>query len=132
MKKIVSAIIIASVTSLFATPTPPMPPSFGSTMNKPFPKSCKALPRMIVFLPPPMEMDFIQCKNDLNMPMISTASKVLVQKFGKVSNIRIELAQGFTQLYKIDFVQNGKNKTIFSNGAMTNFIDGSALSFGGK
>ena len=66
------------------------------------------------------------------MPMISTASKVLVQKFGKVSNIKIELAQGFTQLYKIDFVQNGKNKTIFSNGTLTNFIDGSALSFRSK
>jgi hypothetical protein len=133
MKKILSAVIITSVTSLFANPTPPpMPPSFGSTAHKPFPNSCKTLPRMIVFLPPPMEADFIKCKNDLNMPMMSALSKSLTAKFGKVSDVKMELAQGFSQLYKVTFKKNNIEKTIFTNGALTKFIDGSVFNFGGK
>jgi hypothetical protein len=105
-----------------------MPPSFGANSDKPYPESCNALPKMIVFLPPPMEIDFIQCKNDLNMPTIAEASKSLVKRFGKgISGVKIELAEGFHQLYKVNFSQSGENKTIFVNGSLTKFIDGSLL-----
>ena len=131
MKKIISILAIASMTSLFAMPsTPPMPPSFGVKIDKPYPQSCKALPKMIVFLPPPMESDFIQCKNDLNMPTIAETTKAILSKFGKdISNVDLNLAKGFHQLYRVDFIQGKKDRTIFVNGTLTKFIDSSVLDF---
>ena len=131
MKKIVPILMLASITSLFAMPsTPPMPPSFGMKSDKPYPKSCKALPKMIVFLPPPMESDFIQCKNDLNMPLISEATKSIITQFGKgISSVKVSLAKGFHQLYRVDFTQDKKSRTVFVNGSLTKFIDSSVMNF---
>lgn len=129
MKKIISTIAIASITSLFAMP--PMPPSFNSVKSeKPYPKSCSALPRMIVFLPPPMEIDFIQCKNDLNMPTILDVEKALLKKYGKgVSDTKVSLAVGFHQLYRVDYTQDKIVKTILVNGSLTKIIESSASNF---
>ena len=130
MKKIVSTLILTSMTSLFAMQTPPMPPSLGANSSKAYPQSCKALPKMIVFLPPPMESDFIQCKNDLNMPTVFETTKAILSRFGKdISGVKVSLAEGFHQLYKVDFSQNKKSITIFVNGSLTKFIDGSVLNF---
>jgi hypothetical protein len=131
MKKLATVLLLASVSSLFAgNSTPPMPPSFGGVSEKPYPESCKSLPKMIVFLPPPMEVDFIQCKNDLNMPTVFETQQALNIKFGAgVSEIKVALAEGFHQLYRVDFKLSGTTKTIFVNGDLTKFIDGSTMNF---
>jgi len=127
MRKIASILLLVSMSSLFAI-MPPMPPSFGAGVSKAYPQSCKALPRMLVFLPPPMEIDFIKCKNDLNMPLVSQTTKILIAKFGKgISEVQVSLAKGFYQLYRVDFFINKESKTIFVNSSLTKFIDGSIL-----
>ena len=124
MKRLTTLLVLSSLSLLATNPKVPMPPSFGG-LAKPYPESCKPLPRMIVFLPPPMEADFRKCKNDLYMPTVADASLVLLKKFGKgVSDIKISLADGFYQLYQVDFKLNGKEKRIFVNGNLTKFIDG--------
>lgn len=131
MKKFATVLMLVSISSLFASPsTPPMPPSFGVKSDKPYPESCKSLPKMIVFLPPPMEVDFIKCKNDLNMPTVDEAKEALEIKFGKgVDKVAVSLAEGFHQLYKVEFQLNKESKTVFVNGTLTKFINGSLFDF---
>ncbi len=127
MKKIVSAIAVFSLTtgSMFAgNDMPPMPPSFGTKAPKTYPTSCNSLPQMIVFLPPPMEVDFIQCKNDLNMPSVLDTTKALITKFGKtITGVKVTLAEGFHQLYKVDFKLGETQKTILVNSELSKFIN---------
>ena len=132
MKKFATVLMLLSVSSLFSG-TPPMPPSFGVQASKPYPASCKTLPRMIVFLPPPMEVDFVKCKNDLNMPTLFETKRAVEKEFGKdVKNLSINLAKGFNQLYQVQFELNGKNRVIFVNSQLDRFIDGAVLNFSKK
>ena len=125
-KKIITAFIVASLSSaLFAgaPQVPPMPPAF--TKAHKYPKSCESIPKMIVFLPPPMEREFIQCKNDLNMPTVAEATRFVMKHFGRnFSSLSVKLAEGFYQLYEVNFKLNGKNKKIYVNGQLTKYIDG--------
>jgi len=134
MKKIATALVLLSISHLFAAPSrPPMPPMFGSNSAKPYPESCKTLPKMIIFLPPPMEVDFIKCKNDLYMPTVYETQQVLKKRFGKdVQDVTVSLAKGFYQLYRVDFQLNKEKRTVFVNSALTKFIDGKAMDFNEK
>ena len=95
MKKIV--IFLFSI--LFAMP--PSPPPIPTKM----PKECEKIPAMLLFMPPPLEVDLNKCKNLLNLP-----SKNLVnRKFKNV--ISIKPVEGFSMLYEI----KTKNKTFYCN-----------------
>jgi|GEM_PF-1740662 hypothetical protein len=134
MNKLVSALTVVSLTtsvSLFAGgDMPPMPPSFGTKAPKAYPTSCNSLPQMIVFLPPPMEVDFIQCKNDLNMPSLEDSLEVLKAKFNglKISDVKISLAEGFYQLYRITFKVGEDKKELLVNSELSKFIDNPVIS----
>jgi len=99
-------------------PMPPMPPNIKLTKkNKPqkkeknvLPKECRIIPPMIIFLPPPLEVDLRKCKNRLFMPQVKDVEKKL-----KVKVKKIEIVDGFSELYKI--VTN--KKVLFCNKDLT-------------
>jgi len=103
-------------------PMPPMPPAIKLTKsdkNKKsqkkekkdiLPKECRIIPPMLIFMPPPLEVDLRKCKNRLFMPTIKEVQKKL-----KVKVKKIEIVDGFSELYKI--VTN--KKVLFCNKDLT-------------
>jgi hypothetical protein len=132
MKKLATLIVSLSATSLFAGQSmmPPMPPSFPKAENRGTPKSCKTIPMMLVHLPPPMQVEFDTCKNDMFLPFNSKTAQVLVKKFGKEAKlINVSVAEGFHRLYKVDFALGKEMKTIYTNETLTKFLDSQIIEF---
>jgi hypothetical protein len=135
MKKFATVLLSLSATSLLASKAvmPPMPPSFPTGDEvRGTPKSCKTLPMMIVHLPPPMQVEFDVCKNDLHMPFLSKTAQTLVKKFGKLGKVQltnISVVEGFHRFYKVDFTLNGVSKTIYTNEKLTHFLDSELKEF---
>jgi len=118
---------------------PPMPPMMGSSSKSIKPnndfqnkmsdiKECSSLPPMIIFLPPPMEKDLISCRNKFYKPTVANAEKALSKMIDKkVSVSKISLAEGFRELYKIEysykkFILTSK-KTSYCNAKLTKCLD---------
>jgi hypothetical protein len=134
MKKLSALLVAVSTASLLAANSmPPMPPSFPTGKKeekRPFPKSCKSIPMMIIHLPPPMELEFNECKNELHMPTDGKSEAVLKAHFGKGAKFKsISVSEDFHRLYKIDFFLDGKEKTIFANESLTKFVEAPMVEF---
>lgn len=97
---------------------PPMPPILTvedtnktkkSQINKnetkrSTPSSCDLVPPMVIFLPPPMEKEVVNCKNELFIPKKEIAQKQLEKLLKKkVKIVKIEIVPKFNQLYKITY-----------------------------
>jgi len=107
---------------------PPMPPSMNlnehpkhQLKSRPdtkkknvFPKECQTVPPMLIFMPPPLEKDLSTCKNKLFMPKKEIAQKKLKLKIKK-----IEIVNGFNELYKI----TTDKKTIYCNKDLTKCLE---------
>jgi len=106
-----------------------MVPNIGATKakghtqkkSKPaMPKSCELIPPMVIFLPPPMEVEISKCKNELYKPKKEFAEKQLSKLFKKKTKIKsIEIVEKFNQLYKVTY--NGG--TILVNKSVDAFIE---------
>ena len=111
-----------------APPMPPMPPMFSTpaktatqtvAKKQQTPDSCQLIPPMVIHLPPPMEKELVNCKNELFLP-----SKTLVEK--NLSNLlkkqikveKIEIVAKFNQLYKITY----SDGVILTNKSVDAFI----------
>ncbi|MEA3315206.1 MAG: hypothetical protein U9Q30_05065 [Campylobacterota bacterium] len=121
---------IALATMLNALDMPPMMPPMvpnidvvennksKETKNKK-PDSCAMIPPMVLFLPPPMEIELVKCKNKMGLPKKEFAQKQLSKLFKKDIKIeKIEIVEKFNQLYKITY--NGG--TILTNKSVNAFI----------
>jgi hypothetical protein len=132
MRKLATLILSLSATSLFAGQTmmPPVPPSFPTSETRGTPKSCKTIPMMLVHLPPPMQIEFDTCKNDMYLPFHSKTAQTLVKKFGKEAKlVNISVAEGFHRLYRIDFKIGKEAKVIYANETLTLFLDSDVIEF---
>jgi hypothetical protein len=111
---------------------PPMPPA-EKPKEKPMqkfvlPHSCRVLPQMIVFLPPPMEADYHRCRNDLGFPNINYAQyrlKKLIKDDFTIKNISI--IKDFNQLYEIEILVKNQNISLYCNSSVTKCIRGDIL-----
>ena len=102
-------------TFLNAMDMPPMPPMMPvlDTKNKAvkkdtkkpsMPASCELIPPMVIFLPPPMEKELVNCKNNMNKPKKEFVEKQLSKLFKKKTTVtKIEIVEKFNQLYKITY-----------------------------
>jgi len=143
MKKfILSVSSIFLVSSLFAQDNgmPPMPPVFDEvkknksqenfTRKFVMPKSCKVLPQMIVFLPPPMEEDYNRCKNDLGYPYPEFADHQLKKMIKNPFVIKdVSILSDFKEVYKIELTEEiskdkSENRVLFCNSSVTKCIKG--------
>ena len=131
MKKTLMTLLIAvNILNAAGNSMPPMPPSFGAnpTTAKVSKKSggndmqnkldgikgCSTLPPMIIFLPPPMEKDLIACRNGYNKPTNKIANEKLSKIIGKKVKIRkVEIEEGFREVYKITYSIKGKSKKLY-------------------
>ncbi len=118
--KFIYSILITS-TLLNAVDMPPMPPMIPTlkttksdinTQNKvqkaqksTMPKSCELIPPMVIFLPPPMEKELANCKNNLHKPKKEFVEKQLAKLFKKkkITVTKIEIVKKFNQLYKVTY-----------------------------
>jgi len=116
---------------LYATSMPPMPPMVPSLdtkkvvkkgdTKKTMPDSCKLIPPMVIFLPPPMEAELSKCKNELHKPNKTLVTKQLSKLLKKsVKVTKVEVVKKFNQLYKVTY---DKNKTILINKNADAFIE---------
>lgn len=102
-------LLFSTSTLLNALEMPPMPPMIDAGKNtkkekRATPKSCDAIPPMVIFLPPPMEKDVVTCKNELFKPKKEFVEKQLSKLFKKKTTIqKIEIVEKFNQLYKITY-----------------------------
>jgi hypothetical protein len=126
MKKFSLALAISTASLLAGVSAmPPMPPSFPKAEEKkrPFPKSCKSIPMMIVHLPPPMELEFNSCKNDLHMPTDSAVARAVIGWFGPKAVFKsISVAEDFFRLYQVDFTIGENSMTIYTNEKLSKFL----------
>ena len=108
---------IVFTTLLNAMDMPPMPPMMPSTPTKQdkqkdtkstqkstMPTSCELIPPMVIFLPPPMEKELTNCKNNMNKPKKDFVEKQLLKLLKKKTKVtKIEIVEKFNQLYKITY-----------------------------
>ncbi|MBC8238351.1 MAG: hypothetical protein H8E76_09020 [Helicobacteraceae bacterium] len=120
---------IISATFMHATempPMPPMPPIFETakttsvaSQQATTPSSCQLIPPMVIHLPPPMEKELINCKNELFLPNKALAEKNLSNLLKKqIAVEKIEIVPKFNQLYKVTY--NGG--VILTNKSVDAFI----------
>jgi len=109
--------------------TPPAIPMLNTTAHKKptkhhhkssMPKECQMMPPMLILLPPPMQTQLTKCKNNLYLPKKEFAQSQLSKYLNKKVLVKkIEIEQGFNQLYKVTY---NKSKVIYTNKTLTNFI----------
>jgi len=113
LKRVVTFGVLLSSSLLIAQNTPPMPPMAGA--NNPIknadklklPKECSTVPPMIIFLPPPLEEAYYQCKNSLYLPKKEDAETKLSKLLNeKIKITSIDVVNGFTELYGIEIVDS--------------------------
>jgi hypothetical protein len=146
LKRVIFTIAIIAATALLASDMPPMPPGMMDSGKKSvsgeqkkdtkqktkkkgngfkMPKECSTLPPMIIFLPPPMEVEMRACKNALHLPKKEDALKKLKASYKKDVVIKsIEPADGFVEVYQIDIEVDKKQKSLFCNGKLEYCIEG--------
>jgi exonuclease V gamma subunit len=130
--KILLALLSSSIllTASDSIPMPPMIPSLDTKAHtvskknnstKPqLPASCELIPPMVIFLPPPMQMELTKCKNQLNKPKKEFVEKQLSKLFKKKITVsKVEVVEKFNQLYKVTY--NGG--TILVNKTVDGFIN---------
>ena len=114
MKSKILLTTVAFTTLLNALDMPPMPPMMPNmvkeksikkdTKKTAMPSSCELIPPMVIFLPPPMEKELVNCKNNMNKPKKEFAQKQLSKLFKKKIEVKkIEIVKKFNQLYKITY-----------------------------
>ena len=133
MKSKILLTLFTASTLLSAMDMPPMPPMIPTmntkkeTVNKKqpkqkkqsMPKSCELIPPMVIFLPPPMEMELTKCKNALGKPSKELVQKQLTKLFKKKIIVKkIEIVEKFNQLYKVTY----DGGTILVNKTVDGFI----------
>jgi len=105
---------------------PPMPPMVAmdkqnysknhKQTKRSTPKSCDMVPPMVVFLPPPMQVEVDKCNNQLHIPKKELVEKNLSKALKKkISVKKIEIVEKFNQLYKITYNDGSvilTNKTV--------------------
>jgi len=119
---------ISLATMLNALDMPPMMPPMvpnidvakhNKSIENKKPDSCAMIPPMVLFLPPPMEIELVKCKNQMGLPKKEFAQKQLSKLLKKDIKIsKIEIVKKFNQLYKITY--NGG--TILTNKSVNAFI----------
>ena len=145
MKRVFFTIAIIAATALLASDMPPMPPGMMDSGKKSanvqkkdtkqktkkkgsgfkMPKECSTLPPMIIFLPPPMEVEMRACKNALHLPKKEDALKKLKASYKKDVVIKsIKPVDGFVEVYQIDIEVDKKQKSLFCNGKLEYCIEG--------
>jgi len=133
-KLFVSSLLISTfLNAMDMPPMPPMIPSLDIKESHPntiiknkkdskksiMPKSCELIPPMVIFLPPPMEKELTNCKNNMNKPKKVFAEKQLSKLFKKKITItKIEIVEKFNQLYKITY----NDGVILTNKSVDAFI----------
>lgn len=104
--KNITLLSIASISILHAAeapPMPPMPPMLKSPKAK-TPSSCQLIPPMVIHLPPPMEKELTNCKNELYLPNKTLVQNNLSKLFKKQIKVqKIEIVPKFNQLYKVSY-----------------------------
>ncbi len=124
------SLLLLSIFTIFVNavdtiPMPPMIPSLDTKQNtnkknSSIPKSCELIPPMVIFLPPPMQVELSKCKNELNRPKKEFVEKQLSKLFKKpVKVIKIEIVKKFNQLYKVTYVGG----IILTNKTVDGFIE---------
>ena len=135
------------LSALYATDLPPMPP-FMQQNGKPSKQevakpttntkakekkwqrtdlnaipACTSLPPMIIFLPPPMEKELISCRNIYFKPSLQEASAKLSQAFNKKLKVnKIEIVEGFREVYKVHIKEKNKKYTRYCNKDMNSCL----------
>ncbi len=114
MNKLLLSIFTATIIFASESMMPPMPPSVGGEKKteSSMPKECAEVPPMIIFLPPPLEEAYYQCKNALHLPKKDDAKSKIDKLLGE--NIEVEsikIATGFSEVYMIDVINKKKKKT---------------------
>jgi len=127
--KIIALTFVTTLT--YALDMPPMPPMIPDvqkdikttqtkeTKKSTMPSSCELIPPMVIFLPPPMEKELSNCKNQLHKPKKELVEKNLSKLLNKKIKVeKIEIVKKFNQLYKVTY--NGG--TILVNSSVDAFI----------
>lgn len=121
------SVLLSSSSIVFAQNMPPMPGGGGAIKgaeNLKLPKECSTVPPMIIFLPPPLEEAYYQCKNSLYLPKKEDAQKSLSKLLKEnIKVTSIDQVNGFTELYSIEIVDS-KNiiRSYFCNRFLTKCI----------
>ena len=130
-KRICISLATLFALGLHAVDMPPMPPmiptldtkkSVETKSNKKstMPKSCELIPPMVIFLPPPMEAELINCKNKMFKPKKELVKKQLEKLFKKKIVVKkIEIVKKFNQLYKVTY---NNDNVILVNKTVDGFI----------
>lgn len=124
------SLLLLSIFTIFVNavdtiPMPPMIPALDSKQNtnntkSTMPKSCELIPPMVIFLPPPMQVELSKCKNELYKPKKEFVEKQLSKLFNKKIQVsKVEIVKKFDQLYKITY--NGG--VILVNKSVDGFIE---------
>jgi len=82
------------------------------------PSECKTIPPMILFLPPPLEKELIECKNIVFKPTLKS-----VQKKFKTAK-KVQPLSGFEKVYKITLENN---LTLFCNQKLSRCFQGKEI-----
>lgn len=86
---------------------------------------CRLIPPMIINLPPPLEEARSACILEKMKPDGKNVSKLLKKKFKRRVKVeKIEGVEGFSDLYEIRLLINGKKTTIFCDAFLKHCIEG--------
>lgn len=151
MKKTIWILALLAAAGLAASDDfPPMPPGMmengpqetkqaGKAPQAPvkkksngLPEECSNIPPMVVLFPPPMQVEVDQCRDALFIPRKEPATKQLEKLIGKPISIeKIEVAEGFHELYAISFnveekvlgvFESKSYKTLYCNSKVTHCL----------
>jgi len=129
MGKNLSVGVLFLILATFSFAQPPLPPSFMTNDEKgEAPESCKSIPPMLLHFPPKLEQDLYKCQNDYFAPkkeVLEDHLKRLLKK--EVSVTSISPLEGFKRFYKVIYLEDGKQNSIFSNEDGTKFIIGALV-----
>jgi hypothetical protein len=118
-------ILVSMLSTLSAVEMPPMPPSAITIKaeKSSIPDSCRVIPPMLRQLPPPMEIDFEKCRNDINLPENGKILKLLKKSISRDVSVKsIEVAEDFNMLYKVSYQSGKSSGVVYCNKKATKCI----------
>jgi hypothetical protein len=127
MKKLLSLAVLGAY--LYASEMPPMPPGMGGKSAKKSIqsgiKACDSIPPMIYILPPPLEAELKDCKDEFFKPKIELAQMALSKIVEGIEINDLKPLPQYDMLYKI---QHNKKINILCNKSITScIIDGKVI-----
>lgn len=133
--------LITTAISMFAVfanaaqtgvPMPPMPPEvIHPSKRAPEPNMnkegdpCKAVPPMIIFLPPPLAKARAECLLKRQKPSMEEAKRLFAQKLkSDVDITSIKGIEGFDNLYRFDIIIGKMRTRLFCDAQLQQCIQG--------